>query len=162
MLIQSLNQLKANIVSYLIARYEGKNPPEALRDYMRAFEGGFSPDMKFTLHTPVVNKLVMYVHEENCGEKGTPKSEFAKRCKVITRTLVEIADFIMVLQEQEYINVEYKGNVIKMPPEGFQKYWRRYERFYPNESEPIIFVKSISIAPTRKLYELRGMRADGN
>jgi hypothetical protein len=30
---------------------------DALRDYMRAFEGGFNTDMKFTLHTPVVNKL---------------------------------------------------------------------------------------------------------
>lgn len=129
--------------------------------YMRAFQGGFNSDMRFTLHTPVVNKLIMYVHQKNCYGKGISKPEFTKRCRVITRTLVEITDFIILLREQGYINAEYRRNVIKTPPDGFQKCWRRFEQFYPNESEPIIFVKSISITPTRKLYELRETLVDG-
>jgi hypothetical protein len=154
--------LKLDVINHLIAQYEGKTPPESLRDYMRAFAGGFAPDMKFTLHQPAVNKLFLYVYEENCNIKGIPRSEFNKRCKSIIKPLVEIAKFIEYLYEKEYITMEYKGNRMKMLPEGVHKYWRRYEGFYPDESEPIIFVRSIAITPARKLYELRETLAGGN
>jgi hypothetical protein len=160
---KTLTHLQHDVIACILASNEEREPlVNSAAPYMRAFEGGFFPTMPFTLHTPVVNKLIMYVHQKNCYGKGVSKLEFTKRCRVITRTLVEITNFIILLQEQEYINAEYKRSATKMPPDGFQKYWRRYEQFYPNESDPIIFVKSISITPARKLYELREILMDGN
>jgi hypothetical protein len=152
--IKIFNQLHVDVVNYLIAVYEGKEPPKMVRDYMRAFEGGFEPGMKFTLHTPVVNKLVMYVYEKNCDD-ASPRNEFMQRCRGIARTLVNIADFLIYLQEQRYINGEYRGYKTHLVPKDFKKCWRRFEEFYSRDSEPILFVKSLDISPSDKLFVLR-------
>jgi hypothetical protein len=153
--IEVFNQLQVDVINYLLAVHERKIPPETLRDYMRAFDGGFEPGMKFTLHTPVANRLVMYVYEENCDASATPRYEFTRQCKNIAKTLVTIADFLVYLQEQRYVNGEYRGNKMIPVPKNFKKCWRRFEEFYSRESEPILFVKALAITPTEKLYVLR-------
>jgi hypothetical protein len=153
--IEVFNQLQRDVVNYLLAVYERKEPPETLRDYMRAFEGGFEPGMKFTLYTPMVNKLVMYVYEKNCSDGASPRHEFTRRCKGIVKTLVNIADFLMYLQEEEYISGEYRGYKALPMPKNFKKCWRRFEEFYSRESEPILFIKSLAITPNKKLFTLR-------
>jgi hypothetical protein len=155
--IEVFNQLHIDVVNYLIAVYEGKKPPENLRDYMRAFEGGFELGMKFTLYTPAVNKLVMYVYEKNCDDGGIPRYEFTRRCKGIVKTLVEIAGFIAWLHEQGYVNGEYVGNKTRQLPDGYRRCWRRFGEFYASESDAILFVRGLEITPTEKLYALRNM-----
>jgi hypothetical protein len=159
--IEVFNQLHVDVVNYLLAVYEGKTPPETLRDYMRAFDGGFEPGVKFTLYTPVVNKLVMYVYEKNCDDSASPRHEFTRRCKGIVRTLVNIADFLVYLQEQRYISGEYRGYKALPVPKDFKKCWRRFEGFYSRESEPILFVKALDIIPGEKLFALRDTFQDG-
>jgi hypothetical protein len=153
--IEVFNQLHEDVVNYLLAVYEGKEPPDTLRDYMRAFEGGFEPGMKFTLYTPVVNKLVMYVYEKNCNDNASPRHEFMQRCKGIVRTLVNIADFLIYLQEERYISGEYRGYKALSMPKNLKKCWRRFEEFYSRESEPILFIKALDITPSKKLFALR-------
>jgi hypothetical protein len=153
--IEVFNQLHIDVVNYLIAIYEGKKSSGMVRDYMRAFEGGFEPGVKFTLHTPVVNKLVMYVYEKNCDDNASPRDEFTRRCKGIVRTLVNIADFLIYLQEQRYINGEYRGYKTHPVPKDFKKCWRRFEEFYSRESEAILLVKALDITPGEKLFVLR-------
>jgi hypothetical protein len=153
--IKIFNQLHVDVVNYLLTVYEGKKPPETVRDYMRAFEGGFEPGVKFTLHTPVVNKLIMYVYEKNCDDSASPRQEFMQRCRGIARTLVNIADFLIYLQEQQYINGEYRGYKTHPVPKDFKKCWRRFEEFYSRDSEPILFVKMLDITPSEKLFVLR-------
>jgi hypothetical protein len=122
---------------------------------MRAFEGNFAPETKFTLHTPAVNKLILYVYEENCNDSASPRREFIKYCKNIVKTLVEIADFIIFLHEKQFVNAEYLGNKARLLPSGYQKCWRRFEEIYASESEPLIFVRALNITPTEKLYSLK-------
>jgi hypothetical protein len=153
--IKILNQLHVDVVNYLLAVYEEKKPPEKLRDYMRAFKGGFEPDMKFTLYTPTVNKLIMYVYEKNRNGSGVSKYEFRRQCKSIIKTMVEIADFIAYLYEQGYVDGEYAGNKTHQLPDGYRKCWRRFEEFYTSESDTILFVRALEITPTGKLYALR-------
>jgi hypothetical protein len=69
--------------------------------------------------------------------------------------LVEIADFLIYLQEKQYITVEYQGNKTYQLPNGYQKCWRRFEEFYTSESEPLLFVRALDITPTEKLYVLK-------
>jgi hypothetical protein len=155
MSIEVFNQLHRDVVNYLIAVYEGKEPPETLRDYMLAFEGGFEPGMKFMLYTPVVNKLIMYVYEKDCDDNASPRHEFTWRCKGIVRTLVNIADFLIYLQEERYISGEYRGYKAIPVPKDFKKHWRRFEEFYRSESEPILFIKELDIIPSKKLFSLQ-------
>ncbi|MDR3342931.1 MAG: hypothetical protein LBT14_09150 [Treponema sp.] len=152
--IHTLSSLERDVINSIIAQNEEWDPPETIRDYMRAFEGTFEPDMKFTLHTPTVNKLIMYVYEENCDMTGIPRAEFFARCKPIVQTFLAIANFVIYLAEHAYIHVTFNEHKPPALPENYQRCWRRYENFYLSESEPIIYVKSIKIIPKLKLYKL--------
>jgi hypothetical protein len=54
-----LTHLQHDVIACILASNEERESlVNSAAPYMQAFEGGFFPTMPFTLHTPVVNKLI--------------------------------------------------------------------------------------------------------
>jgi hypothetical protein len=150
--------LKRHVIDYIIAENEGLNPPDnSVTNYMRAFEGGFFPDMPFTLFMPAVTKVILYVAEAGANDSADKRSEFNKRCEIIKKPLVEIANFIIDLVNHDYLRVILKHEQVELPP-NYKTYWRRYEAFYRTEIDALRFVYSAWLVPKQKLYRLEKPR----
>jgi hypothetical protein len=119
---------------------------------MRAFEGGFSPAMPFTLFMPTANKVVLYVAEEGANDSADRRAEFNKRCETLKKPLVEIANCIIDLVNNDYLRVIMKHERVELPP-NYGTHWRRYETFYGTEIDALRFVCSAWLVPKRKLYQ---------
>jgi hypothetical protein len=50
---------------------------------MRAFEGGFFPDMPFTLFMPAMNCVILFVAEEGANDRADRCEFFDKRCVAV-------------------------------------------------------------------------------
>jgi hypothetical protein len=124
---------------------------------MRAFEGGFFPDMPFTLYMPVVTKVILYVAEAGANDSADKRSEFNKRCEIIKKLLVEIANVIIDLVEHDYLRVITKHERVDLPA-NYGAHWRRYEAFYASEIDALRFVCSAWFIPKLKLYQLKNMQ----
>jgi hypothetical protein len=60
-----LTHLQRDVIFCLVAENEGAEPPASNAGHiLRAFEGGFSPLMPFTLFMPLATKVILYVAEE--------------------------------------------------------------------------------------------------
>jgi hypothetical protein len=150
--------LQHDVITYILATNEEREPPvNSATPYMQAFEGGFFPDMPFTLFMPTVTKVILYVAEAGANDSADKRSEFNKRCEIIKKPLVEIANFIIDLVEHDYLRVIVKHNTVEPPP-NFGAYWRRYEAFYGTEIDALRFVCSTWLVPKQKLYLLEKLR----
>jgi hypothetical protein len=118
---------------------------------MRAFEGGFSPLMPFTLFMPSANRVILYVAEEGANDSADRRSEFSRRCEVLKKPLVQTANFIIELVDHNYLHVITRHDKIELPP-NYGTHWRRYETFYGAEIDSLCFVCSAWLVPKRKLY----------
>jgi hypothetical protein len=149
-----LTHLQRDVISCLVAENEGAEPPASNAGHiLRAFEGGFSPLMPFTLFMPLATKVILYVAEEGANESADKRSEFNKRCETLKKPLVSTANFLVDLMEHDYLRVIAKHNTVEPPP-NFGAHWRRYEAFYSSELAPLCFVCSNWLIPRMKLYRL--------
>jgi hypothetical protein len=150
-----LTHLQHDVIAYILAANEEREPPEnnAAR-FMRAFEGGFSPLMPFTLFMPVGNKVILYVAEEGANDGADRRSEFNRRCETLKKPLLETANFIIDLVEHDYLRVIARHERGELPP-NYGTRWRRYEAFYASELEALCFACSAWFVPKLKLYRLK-------
>jgi hypothetical protein len=160
--------LQKSVIEYIIAENENLEPPDnEITGYMRAFEGGFSREKQFTCFLPMVTKVQLYVAEERAGYGADRRTEFSKRCEQLKKPLVETARFIEKLETREYIRTLRKPAEPETLPKDYGEHWRRYENFYMNELEPIIFACTSLIIPRLKLYKYwenlcRGKKPSGS
>jgi hypothetical protein len=149
-----LTHLQRDIISCLVAENEGAELPADNAGYiLRAFEGGFSPFMPFTLFMPLATKVILYVAEKGANESADKRSEFNKRCEALKKLLISTASFLIDLADHDYLRVIAKHNTVEPPP-NFGAHWRRYEAFYSSELAPLCFVCSNWLIPRMKLYRL--------
>jgi hypothetical protein len=149
-----ITQLQKNVITYIIAENEETEPPQNdTAHFMHAFEGGFSPLMPFTLFMPVATKVILYVAEKGANESADPRSVFNKRCEILKKPLIDIADFITDLVQHDYIRIIAKHSKVELPKD-YGAHWRRYEAFYMSELESLLFVCSHILVPKLKLYKL--------
>ena len=153
-----LTHLQRDVISYILTSNEEREPPvNSATPYMQAFEGGFFPTMHFTLFMPVVTKVILYVAEAGANDSADKRSEFNKRCEIIKKPLVEIANFIIDMVEHDYLRVITKHERVDLPA-NYGAYWRRYEAFYASEIDALRFVCSAWLIPKLKLYQLKNMQ----
>jgi hypothetical protein len=149
-----LTHLQRDVISCLVAENEGAEPPASNAGHiLRAFEGGFSPLMPFTLFMPLATKVILYVAEEGANESADKRSEFNKRCEALKGPLLSTANFLIDLVDHDYLRVIAKHNTVEPPP-NFGARWRRYEAFYSSELASLCFVCSNWLVPRMKLYRL--------
>ncbi|MDR3170348.1 MAG: hypothetical protein LBU17_01830 [Treponema sp.] len=149
-----LKPLRKQIINYIIAENEEAESSNILADYMHAIEGGFNPNMKFTLYLPAANKLVMYEYNKKETMQWCSRSEFYTECEKIKKSLVEIAENIIVLCQDNYVRVLFRNpNEKPRLPQDYQEHWRAYEMFMKGELEPLLYVCSIRVVPKLKLYK---------
>jgi hypothetical protein len=147
-----------DVIACILASNEECEPPEnSAAPFMRAFEGGFSPAMPFTLFMPSANKVILYVAEEGANDSADRRSEFNKRCEALKKPLMEIANFIIDLANHDYLRVIVKHERVELPP-NYGAHWRRYEAFYGTEIDALGFVCSAWFVPKRKLYRFEKPR----
>jgi hypothetical protein len=150
--ILSLSQ--KDVIAYILAVNEEREPhASSAAPFMRAFEGGFSPIMPFTLFMPSANRVILYVAEEGANDSADRRTEFNKRCETLKKPLIEIANFIIDLAKHEYLRGIVKHERMELPP-NYGAHWRRYETFYGTEIDALRFVWSAWLVPKRKLYRL--------
>jgi hypothetical protein len=151
-----LTSLEKSVIDYIIADNEElplpDNPADALTDCMRAIEGGFASDMKFTLHLQTKTKLILYIHDTRANGVWDERSFFYEYCGRIKKQLVGIADCINYLAQNDYVRVLYKS-AIGHDINNDMRYWRRYEQFTPDELESLVYACSIQVVPKLKLYK---------
>jgi hypothetical protein len=156
-----LTHLQKDVISYILAENEVREPPEnSAAHFMRAFQGGFFPTMPFTLFMPVTTKVILYVAEEGAHDSADRRSEFNKRCEALKKPLVETANFIIDLMNHDYLRVIMKHDKIELPP-NYGAHWRRYEAFYASEMDALSFVCSAWLIPRLKLYRLAKIEEQG-
>jgi hypothetical protein len=149
-----LTHLQHDVIACILAINEERELPEnSAAHFMRAFEGGFSPAMPFTLFMPTANKVILYVAEEGANDSADRRSEFNKRCEALKKPLMEIANFIIDLVNHDYLRVMAKHERVELPP-NYGSHWRRYEAFYGTEVDALCFVCSAWFVPKRKLYRI--------
>jgi hypothetical protein len=146
--------LKKHVIDYIIAENEGLNPPDnSVTNYMRAFEGGFFPDKPFTCYMPTMNKVLLYVAEEQAGFGTGKRSDFTKQCDALKPVLIGTARCIEELERKGYIRVLIRPRETEPLPPDLAEHWRRYENFYMSEIEPLIFACTTILIPRLKLYK---------
>jgi hypothetical protein len=147
-----LTHLQRDVIAYILAANEEREPPlNSATPYMQAFEGGFFPTMPFTLFMPVVTKVILYVAEAGANDSADKRSECIKRCEIIKKPLMEIANFIIDLVNHDYLRVIVKHERVELPA-NYGAHWRRYEAFYGPEIDTLRFVCSAWLVPKQKLY----------
>jgi hypothetical protein len=144
--------LQLQLIDYIIALNEDEMPPPELAGYMCAFDLGFEPAKRFTLHTPAANEIMLYYNMKDNNYRWLDKPAFSEMCRKTADTLVGIADCILFLSENNYINAEYKEIRRAELSEEEKKYWRRYQDFTPPEIASLLFAVSIKPIPRLKLY----------
>jgi hypothetical protein len=145
--------LQKHVIDYIVAENEGLNLPDnSVTDYMRAFEGGFF-DKPFTCYMPTMNKVLLYVAEEQAGFGTGKRSDFTKQCDTVKPLLVGTARCIEELERKGYIRVLIRPRETEHFPQNFGEHWRRYENFYMSEIESLIFACTTIIIPRLKLYK---------
>jgi hypothetical protein len=155
-----LSHTQKDVIAYILAANEEREPPEnSAALFMRAFEGGFSPTIPFTLFMPTANKVILYVAEEGANDSADRRSEFNKRCEALKKPLMEIANFIIELAKHDYLRVILKHERGDLPP-NYGAHWRRYETFYGTEIDALRFVCSAWLVPKRKLYRFEKPRLE--
>jgi hypothetical protein len=153
-----LTHLQRDVIAYILAANEDQDPPEnSVAHFMRAFEGGFSPAMPFTLFMPTANRVILYVAEEGANDSADRRTEFNKRCEALKKPLIETANFIIDLANHDYLRVITKHEQVELPP-NYGAHWRRYEMFYGTEIDTLRFVCSAWLVPKRKLYRFEKLR----
>jgi hypothetical protein len=146
--------LQKEVITYIISENEEtEHPNNDVVHFMRAFEGGFSSMMPFTLFMPVSTKVILYVAEEGANESADRRSEFNKRCEALKKPLIDTANCIIDLVQHDYIRIITKHSNEELP-RNYGAHWRRYEAFYMSELEPLLFVCSHWLVPKLKLYKL--------
>jgi hypothetical protein len=155
---QILTSLEKRVIDYIIADNEElplqDNPADTLADCMRAIEGGFSSDMKFTLHLQTRNKLILYIHDTRINGAWDERNSFYEYCGRIKKQLVCIADCINYLAQDDYVRVLYKPAIGReVLSDTDMRHWRRYEQFTPDELESLAYACSIQVVPKLKLYK---------
>jgi hypothetical protein len=149
-----LTHLQHDVIACILAANEDLEPPaNSAAHFMRAFEGGFFPEMPFTLFMPVGNKVILYVAEEGANDSADNRSEFNKRCEVLKKPLVDTANFIVDLVNHDYLRVIARHDRMELPP-NYGAHWRRYEAFYASEMDGLCFVCSALFVPKLRLYRL--------
>jgi hypothetical protein len=147
-----LTRLQHDVITYILAINEERDPPmNSATHFMRAFEGGFFPDMPFTLFMPTLNRVILYVAEEGASDRADRREFFNKRCETLKKPLLDTADFIVELVNHDYLRVIPKTAKVELPA-NYGTRWRRYEAFYASESDALRFVCSAWLVPKRKLY----------
>jgi hypothetical protein len=155
-----ISHTQKDVIAYILAANEEREPhANSTAPFMRAFEGGFSPNMAFTLFMPTANKVILYVAEEGANDSADRRSEFNKRCEALKKPLMEIANFIIELAKHDYLRVILKHERGELPP-NYGAHWRRYETFYGTEIDALRFVCSAWLVPKRKLYRLEKTRLE--
>jgi hypothetical protein len=151
--------LRQRVIRYLCAKDQNTETQDNnLAVYFHAFESSFDSGAPFTLYSPMVNKLVLYVYEENCDYLGSPRRVFNDKCRKIVAGLTEIAAILIDLAENGYITLEYCGNNRSELPSDYSKNWRRYENIYTSESDALLYIMSAAITPAGKLHQLNQRR----
>jgi hypothetical protein len=135
-----------SIINYLIAENEEIPPPDELVDLMRAIQGRYEPDMRFTLCNLENNGLILYVliDEHNPGH-------FKGRCADIKNRLMEIADFIHYLWRKGAVRTIPKEKT-ESPPD-LPEHWQAYTGFAPAERNLLYFASSVQVVPRLQLYD---------
>ncbi|MDR2491514.1 MAG: hypothetical protein LBD20_08965 [Spirochaetaceae bacterium] len=152
--MRAFTQFEQDIAAALIARCEGRPVSPEMHDYMAAFDGGFEPDKLFTLHLPTANRVILYHCVLDMSFLYMERSLFNAHCDKIKKNLIDIADFITFLADNDYIEIEYKKNLYYDIPPALTRKWRRCLEFFPAEAASILFVKSITPIPTQKLRSI--------
>jgi hypothetical protein len=147
------NPFEEKVIKHIIAENEEIPQPDDLDDYIRAIEGGFASDMKFTLYLPARNKLILYVHDVRMNNEWDDRNTFYRRCEQIKKNLLPIADCINFLAQNDFVRVTYKPTKEQERPTQYElEHWRKYEQFTMTELETLINACSIRIVPKFKLY----------
>jgi hypothetical protein len=150
--------LQHDVISYILTVNEEREPPEnSTAHFMRAFEGGFFPDMPFTLFMPTMNRVILYVAEEGASDRADRREFFNKRCEALKKPLIDTADFIVELANHDYLRVIPKTTKVELPA-NYGSRWRRYEAFYASEIDMLRFVCAAWLVPKRKLYQIEKPR----
>ncbi|MDR3170533.1 MAG: hypothetical protein LBU17_02765 [Treponema sp.] len=152
--LQSLKPFEKDIINYIIAENEETELTNALSDYMRAIEGGFNQDMKFTLYLPAANHLMMYEYNVKKHVDWCSRHAFYGECEKTKHVLVKVAQSIIYLCQDDYVRVLFRSlNDQARLPQDYQEHWRAYEIFMQDELESLLYVCSIRIVPKLKLYK---------
>jgi hypothetical protein len=155
-----LTHLQRDVIAYILAANEDQEPPvNSAAHFMQAFEGGFSPTIPFTLFMPTANRVILYVAEEGANDSADRRSEFSRRCEILKKPLVQIANFIIELVDHNYRHIITRHNKIELPP-NYGAHWRRYETFYGTEIDALRFVCSSWLVPKRKLYQFEKLQVE--
>jgi hypothetical protein len=110
-----LTHLQRDVIAYILAANEDQEPPEnSATHFMQAFEGGFSSTIPFTLFMPSVNRVILYVAEAGANDSADRRSEFSRRCEVLKKPLVQIANFIIELVDHNYLHVITRHDKIEL------------------------------------------------
>jgi hypothetical protein len=117
--------LRQKVIRYLCTKGQTADTSNSLAPYFHAFESSFDGGVPFTLYAPAVNKLILYVYEENCDYLGGHRHIFNDKCKQIIMELTEIAAILIDLSENGYITLEYCGNRHTELPADHIKNWHR-------------------------------------
>jgi hypothetical protein len=147
-------QLEKAVAKCIIAD-QGRGPyPPRIEPYWKAFKSEFAPGMLFTLHSPSVNKVFLYVYEKNFKAMGSPRKLFFDNCGIIVSRLGEIAKAAERLGEKGCVEFEFRGAKKTPLPLDHEENWRCYKNILANEQEPFCYLMSVDITPLPKLYQI--------
>jgi hypothetical protein len=144
--MQPFTITQQTIINYIIAENEETEEPNMLSPYIRAIAGRVEPDMRFTLCNTKVAGLILYLdtHEES-------PEQFKTKAAVIKNRLLEIADFILYLIQEDYVRTMLKEQS-QFPPD-IPEQWQPYKEFTLAEQKALVFTGSMQVIPRLKLYE---------
>ncbi|MDR0538897.1 MAG: hypothetical protein LBG74_00110 [Spirochaetaceae bacterium] len=149
-----LSSFEYDILYAVTALHKGAPVSSRLRDYFAAFDGALDKTKRFTLITPSSNTLRLFYNKAALPSHGFPREEFNKICVSIKKCLLQIANFIIKLEEEKLIIPEYKPPQFIKPSQEQALPWRVYNEFFPDEAPPILYIKSLKPIPTKELYVL--------
>jgi hypothetical protein len=141
-----------DILYAIIALRENKPVARGLSDYFSAFEGVLDTAKRFTLITPSANTLRLFYNKAALPSLNMPRDEFKEMCKTIKERLLLISNLIIKLEEEKLIIPECKTPRYTNPTHEQTLAWRTYNEFFPDESSPILYVKSFNFIPSKELY----------
>ncbi|GAB6392586.1 MAG: hypothetical protein MdMp014T_1959 [Treponematales bacterium] len=144
--------LEKEVLRCVLADHAGTPLPGTIAPYWRAFKNEFTLGTPFTLYSPFVNQVHLYVYEENCNTSGIPRERFFAQCGVIIGRLTEIAKAAIRLGEKGCVEFEFCGPRKPQLPPDFKTNWRKFENI--RRRDELLYLMSVDIVPTPELYRI--------